>query len=466
MKKFLIMISILGAVIWAMDFQYFNRVAPHAIERFKQGFSVDEKLPIVKFSDRKHHTGVFDKDEEGRPVMTYFQASTSAKGNPTQTVNVAVIPVHGAIRKDAGMSSYGTKDYVSFLKKANADPNVSAIVLDIDSPGGTVDGTEEFANAIKNSQKPVVTFADGLMASAAYWAGGNADYIIANSGVTCWIGSIGTFMTHIDYSKALEKEGLKVSLITADKSTEKVLGNPYETLSAEANAQFKDEINAINDFFISQVQEARQGKLNSDQNIFTGKAFRGSEALANGLIDEIGTLENAVNKAAQLSMHSVAQDPTQKSSASGVMALPFLGALLRRKKEEATASTDTNIDDEESKKAVEEELKRLNNVIDANASMASELSQIKSENENLLKEATKTQQELQILEAKYKDLEAKYTTLGGKPSEDFTETTTDSDRIDQKNGAESNYLSSDQQELVNILTDVKQTQAHWKKMGL
>ena len=98
-----------------------------------------------------------------------------------------------------------------------ADPAVKAIVLSIDSPGGTVDGTDNLANAIfaARGKKPIVALGDGTLASAAYWIASGADQIFASDN-SAKIGSIGVVATHEDYSRAEENAGVKVTEITAE----------------------------------------------------------------------------------------------------------------------------------------------------------------------------------------------------------------------------------------------------------
>ena len=450
MKKIAIMFSILGAVFWAMDFQYFQRVAPFAIEKIKDGTT---KLPVLNFSERKHHQGVFDTSSDGLPTMTYF-ASQSA-GNK-EAKFVAVLPIHGPISKNGDWCSYGTKDYINWLKQANKDPNVDAIVLDVDSPGGTVDGTEELANEIRNSKKPVVSFVDGLAASAAYWSASQSSYIISNSAVSSWIGSIGTFITHIDYAKALDKEGVKVTLIAADKSTEKTLGNPYEPISDEAVKMYKEELNNINDFFISQVKQGRSKKLTSDE-VFTGRVYNGEKALGYGLIDKIGTLQDAIDKAALLAVEQAKVEAKSRSSTNIQLAsFPFIAKILGSKRKDDEDEEKEKADEEQKMQlaAIEAELKSLTeanaSLIEKNASLEQLISVLQNENTSLKNQ--------------YNGLKSEYDAISGQPAENFTEIATKIDKINGGKAQESEELPN--KELIDLMSDVHKTHAEWKKLGL
>ncbi len=126
---------------------------------------------------------------------------------------VAIIAIDGVIAKKMNMftrisGGVSTQILQKDFSAAMADPEVKAILLDVDSPGGTVDGTEDLARTIYEArqlgEKPIVAFTDGLMASAAYWIASSADRIYI-SGETPWVGSIGVVTSHIDYSKYEEK---------------------------------------------------------------------------------------------------------------------------------------------------------------------------------------------------------------------------------------------------------------------
>jgi protease-4 len=450
MKKLIFMFSVLGAVFWAMDFHYFQRVAPVVLEKIKTNAPL-ENLPVANFSERKHHKGILNADEQGRPVMTYFAASRSSSAKPKEQKYVAVIPVHGPISKRGDWCSYGTKDYISWLNSANNDPNVDAIVLDFDSPGGTVDGTEDFAKAIKNSKKPVVGFVDGLSASAAYWATSQTSYVISNSAVSSWIGSIGTFITHVDTSKALDEKGLKVTLITADKSTEKTLGNPYEPLSEEAQKMYKQELNNINDHFISEVKSGRGDRLKTDDKIFTGKAFNGQTALEYGLIDAIGTLEDAVNKAVSL-VDETKIEATSNSSTGGMQlaGFPFLATILGKKKDE---EEEKKSEEDENAAKVEAELKRLH---DENASLTTEKATLEKQLADAQAEQARLNASLAESDKKYADLHAEYVKLGGQASQGFTQVDADKDKLDEPKSEDFTYADAKYVETLASLNAEKQ----------
>jgi signal peptide peptidase SppA len=141
-----------------------------------------------------------------------------------QIVNdTAIIPIQGVIAKKMNLFtqiSGGASTHLvgRDIKEALADDSIKSILLDIDSPGGTVDGTQELGDIVfaGRDKKPIIAYSDGMIASAAYWIGSAADKIYI-SGDTIDIGSIGVVASHVDYSEWEKKVGIKTTEIYAGK---------------------------------------------------------------------------------------------------------------------------------------------------------------------------------------------------------------------------------------------------------
>lgn len=247
------------------------------------------------------------------PITTDFVASTdeltptaaadfsaTKKANGT-SYNVRVISLSGPMMKTVGLWEsllYGatsTADIISELSAANADAEVDAIVLAIDSPGGTVDGTELLADAVRNSAKPVVAYVDGMAASAAYWVASQSAEIVAG-GKTAMIGSIGTLYTHVSAQGYYTSQGIKVTNIVSDGSEDKARVSGTTDLTEDAINQIKSILNPINNEFKAAILAKRDVKSEA----MTGKVYTAADAQALGLIDSIGTLQTAVKAAAKL----------------------------------------------------------------------------------------------------------------------------------------------------------------------
>ena len=313
------MYDLLTSSCWALESKYYNLAKAAILARLAEG------KPALDAEDRKPRS--YSHMADGYPAMWVTQAgelaglpvpadhglnlaggiaqvlagrSGGASSANTSGSKVAVIPIQGTVQKRGGYCSLGTKDLVAQLNAANRDPEIAAIVLDIDSPGGQVDGTEEFALAVNQSAKPVVAYIDGLGASAAYWIASQASAIFINSASTGYAGSLGVLCMSINQSDFLEKQGIKVEILRSTRAVDKARLNPVEPLSDAVRAVVQADLDQIGETFIAAVEKGRAGKLSTKEDVFTGKVYRGSDAKKHGLVDAIGSLQDAVNHAAGL----------------------------------------------------------------------------------------------------------------------------------------------------------------------
>lgn len=209
---------------------------------------------------------------------------------------VALLPVRGMFTKRGWWpGDMGGGDMIrSALHQALADTDVKAVLLVIDSPGGTVDGTQALADFVYDARdvKPIRAFADGMMCSAAYWIGSAAEKIYCE--FTSDVGSIGVLTTHVDQSRALENHGLRITYLHAGEF--KVLGNSVEPLSDKAREYIQTGINEIYELFVDSVARNRGVDRNTALSMADGKVFLGREALEVGLVDGICNLDQCVQK--------------------------------------------------------------------------------------------------------------------------------------------------------------------------
>jgi signal peptide peptidase SppA len=196
-------------------------------------------------------------------------------------------------KNDQFCGPIGTSTISKWIQEAEANVNIDGIILKVDSPGGTVDGTEDLARTIRNTKKPVVAYVDGLMASAAYWIGSSADEVIAN-GKTAMIGSIGTMIKLADIQPVLEKAGIKFHEIYATKSTDKNRAFNEALKDGKYTSLIDEILDPLNEVFLSAVQKNRSGKLSTKKNVLTGKVYMAEDAKKHGLIDKIGSMDDAI----------------------------------------------------------------------------------------------------------------------------------------------------------------------------
>ena len=249
----------------------------------------------------KHYTGAAGADAGQTGMSTPLMALA---GNGTQTEgdgvisyqgDLAIINVSGPItqrvpqlfKEICGMTDLG--DLTQAFKDAEASPRVAGILLNIDSPGGSVTGVPEFGNLVANCCKPLVAYTESMCDSAAYWIAAGADEIVATGSAS--VGCIGVYMAFMDQSRAMELAGLNVELFKT--GTFKGMGYPGTSLTEEQRAFLQADVDEIHQWFTGHVSEHRPV---SGEDTFEGQDFMGREAQRRGLVDEIGDFDFAVQE--------------------------------------------------------------------------------------------------------------------------------------------------------------------------
>jgi signal peptide peptidase SppA len=225
------------------------------------------------------------------------QTATSVSGG-----GIAVLPLYGVISQRGNMiedvsgpGSVSTQKFAAALRQALADESVSQILIDIDSPGGSVYGVAELADEIvaARAQKPIIAIANSLAASAAYWIGCSASEFYVTPGGE--VGSIGVWQAHFDYSQALAAEGVTPTLISA--GTYKVEGNPYAPLEPEAQAFMQSR---VDDYFLAFSKAVAKGRgvpiAQVRNGMGQGRVLGADAALEQNMVDGIVTLDEAIRK--------------------------------------------------------------------------------------------------------------------------------------------------------------------------
>ena len=211
---------------------------------------------------------------------------------------VAVVPLYGTIFPRANLmtemsGATSLQKWMYEVRRVAAADDVAAIVLDIDSPGGSVAGVAEAASRLREiaADKVLVAVSNYLCASAAYFLASQADEIVASpSSVT---GSIGVFTIHQSLARALDALGVDVTVIKA--GLYKTEGNPYELLSDEAEAALQRMVDSFYDDFVSAVASGRGIRPAQVRGgLGQGRALVAADALAEGLVDRIDTLDATV----------------------------------------------------------------------------------------------------------------------------------------------------------------------------
>ena len=277
---------------WAIEPRLHDRLAPLVLNG-----RVDldgAKLARARRSPR------FEAVRSGSAAVAAIRAAAgTVPGQASKATMIPIISIIGTMTRYGDMCSYGTEDIATWILEAESDERVLGMVLEIDSGGGEVSGTELLAEVVRQCTKPVVAYVTGMAASAAYWVAAATKWIVMESPTASEVGSIGVLAMHVDMSKKLEKKGMKVTIIRADGSENKALFNSVEPLDEKLIKAVRAEMNPIRDAFEASVQADRPGI--SDQVFETkGGMFNATQAIENGLADEIGYLGNAVAKVQQL----------------------------------------------------------------------------------------------------------------------------------------------------------------------
>lgn len=241
------------------------------------------------------------RDDSGPEDEVGMGAPVAARGaTAARTGAIAVIPVRGTIVQYADqldMCEGGTTTGAisQMLNSALVDDTVGSILLHIHSPGGSVYGVQELADEIRaaRAQKPIVAIADSLAASAAYWIGSQAGEFYATPGGE--VGSIGVWQAHQDVSAALEKAGVKTTLISAGKF--KTEGHPFGPLDADAQRFFQQRTDEYYAAFTSAVAKGRNVPIASvREGMGQGRVLGADAALAEKMVDGVMPLADVIRK--------------------------------------------------------------------------------------------------------------------------------------------------------------------------
>jgi signal peptide peptidase SppA len=269
---------------------------PHVLADLTQPWAIIEtKLQQIVEAAVRHDAGETLSAEEVRAIV----AAAPDRGQPGATVlgYVGVLPLWGSIFPKANMmteNSGGTslrKFALGFRQLVN-DPAVKAIVLDVDSPGGATAGVPEMAAEIMAARgtKPIVAVANTVMASAAAWIAFSADRVVAT--LSADVGSIGVFYPHRDVSGQMKQQGVSVEYVSAGEGkTSRNSGGP---LSDEARARIQQRVDEIYGSFVDSVARGRRVDPERVRNEWKAEVYSAREALGNGMIDEIATLDEVI----------------------------------------------------------------------------------------------------------------------------------------------------------------------------
>lgn len=243
--------------------------------------------------------------------------------------SVAVIQLKGPVIKNSQFCGpRGTLDIANDFNRAKANPNIIGAVLDIESGGGMALAVKPLTDAMQSfmEQKPIVGLSGDILASAGYYIASFCDEIIAQHPRSI-IGSIGTMLAFADAKAMLEKQGIVFHEMYATKSTHK-----NKTFREASSGNYKPVIefmlDPINEDFHADVREQRGAKLSSSEElIFKGETFMADYSVEIGLIDSLGSLQDAVLRVEELSAGYRSKNSNSKTQIKNMSKIANIDAL-------------------------------------------------------------------------------------------------------------------------------------------
>ena len=255
----------------------------------------------------------------------YKQLTTTKMANVERTTidatdKVAVLYAEGQI-VDAGSEGIVEGKIIKTINKIHKNDDVKAVVLRVNSPGGSADASEQIWHAVKTLQAkglPVVVSMGDYAASGGYYISCCADYIYAEP--TTLTGSIGIFGTVPNFNKIREKVGLDIDGVTTHKHSSMTTNMLYKGMNDQEHAMMQAMVERGYDLFTSRCAEGRGMTQDAIKAIGEGRVWLGKDAIKIGLVDELGNIDAAIQKAATLAglgTYDVAyypekQDPLQE----------------------------------------------------------------------------------------------------------------------------------------------------------
>ena len=234
-------------------------------------------------------------------ISGILNSSTAAYPNNTIAVLNIMSPISYSEEGDYfGIRKGGAIYWIDLLKSVEDNPNVKAVILRVNSPGGTVAATQEVYNTVKRlrAKGKIVTVSMGdIAASGAYYISCAADYIVANPGTLT--GSIGVIMAGIDLSDLFKKFGISYNVIKSGKNKDLIA--PYRKMTKEEYSLLEEVVMDTYSQFFGAVAEGRKIEPDNLRELADGRIFSGRQALKFKLVDELGDFEKTVTVTAKLS---------------------------------------------------------------------------------------------------------------------------------------------------------------------
>ena len=215
---------------------------------------------------------------------------------------VGVVEIYGAISQGSSSRSWdrGSQQISKRIRSLSADKDVKAIVLDINTPGGSVGSVQEIYSAIKRAKaetkKPFVARFGEVSASGGYYVASACDLVVAHPGTIT--GSIGVIFSVTNLEGLLKKVGVRSEAIKSGKF--KDIGSPMREMTTEEHKLLQGMIDDSYEQFVAAVAEGRKMTVEKTKALADGRIYTGRQALDLGLVDKLGDLQEALDAAGEL----------------------------------------------------------------------------------------------------------------------------------------------------------------------
>lgn len=299
---------------------YDSGVAEIAAARHLRPEQVREALDVSpQFSEDARRAGLIDRigyDDQAKGAalaragagakevkLADYQSAVEQKFTKA---NIALIEAAGEIRDGTaknsllgGTGGIASDDLSDAIRKASQDKNIRAIVLRVDSPGGSVSASDQILHAVKVARaagKPVVISMGAVAASGGYYISADANKIVAEPATIT--GSIGVLTGKVSFGKSINLVGVNADQVAVGKNT--LMDSPFEPFTAEQWANVNHQADVIYDDFTRKVAAGRKLPLEKVREVAKGRVWSGSDAKARGLVDSLGGFWTAADLAASL----------------------------------------------------------------------------------------------------------------------------------------------------------------------
>ena len=286
-----------------------RRIAPAELDALADRFmglqKADEQVKaglvdtIIYYQDMDSLLRVYTGTKDYNLLTTAKMAQVKRQESKAKD-KVAVLYLEGQIYEEDG-EGIVSKQVVKTIKKIQKDDDVKALVLRVNSPGGSADASEQIWHAIqkvKADSIPVVVSMGGLAASGGYYISCGADYIFAEP--TTLTGSIGIFGTIPNVAKLRDKIGLDIDGVTTHKHAALEANMIYKGMNTEEQALMQAMIERGYDLFTSRCAEGRHVSQDYIKSIGEGRVWLGAKGKEIGIVDELGNIDDAIAKAVEL----------------------------------------------------------------------------------------------------------------------------------------------------------------------